>query len=160
MRGARTLLTDIRALHCSGVSPAPRTDLQEVAQKYDLPARTEFRTEVVSATWDESSSHWVVTVRSLSDQVLRTFTARIVVSCVGALSIPRKCDVPGAEDFKGPLFHSAQWDHSVQLKDKEVVILGNGCTATQIVPEIAPLVKNVTQIVSFAPHCDAARLRC
>ncbi|CEH12873.1 hypothetical protein CBOM_00832 [Ceraceosorus bombacis] len=66
------------------------------------------------------------------------YRARAIVSCIGLLSIPRECDVPGWRTFGGELFHSAQWRNDVQLKGKKVVILGNGCSATQIVPTIAP----------------------
>ena len=35
-----------------------------------------------------------------------------------------------------PAFHSAQWDHSVDLTGKRVAIIGTGASAIQIVPEI------------------------
>lgn len=34
--------------------------------------------------------------------------------------------------FKGSVFHSAQWDHSVDLRDKDVVVIGNGCTCAAL----------------------------
>lgn len=50
--------------------------------------------------------------------------SRFLVSGVGALSNPKTCDIPGAENFTGRLFHSARWDHSFDYKDKEVVCVG------------------------------------
>lgn len=44
-------------------------------------------------------------------------------------------------------FHSATWDHSVSYKDRNVVVIGNGSSATQFVPELAKEAKNVTQVV-------------
>ncbi|KAJ9266930.1 hypothetical protein DTO195F2_865 [Paecilomyces variotii] len=52
-----------------------------------------------------------------------------------------------ASTFKGTIFHSARWDHSVNLEGKNVVVVGNGCTATQIVPSIVKKTKSLTQIV-------------
>ena len=53
-------------------------------------------------------------------------------------------------------FHSARWDHSVDYTNKHVVILGNGSTATQIVPEVAKKAKSVTQFVR-AQHWIASK---
>ena len=39
--------------------------------------------------------------------------------------------------FKGPLFHSARWDHSLDLKGKTVAVIGTGASGQQIVPAIA-----------------------
>ncbi|UZJ55032.1 hypothetical protein CBS101457_004352 [Exobasidium rhododendri] len=41
----------------------------------------------------------------------------------------------------------ARWDRSVSMKDKKVVLVGNGCTAAQIVPNIAEEVQQLTQII-------------
>ncbi|KAK6530518.1 hypothetical protein TWF694_003862 [Orbilia ellipsospora] len=51
------------------------------------------------------------------------------------------------ESFKGSIFHSAVWDHSVDIKGKDVVLVGNGCSAAQIVPVIEPQVKSLTQVI-------------
>lgn len=130
--------------------------LTGVAQQFDLQPRAHFQTEVVSATFDEFNAHWVVCVRDLNTKQQSTYTARLLFSCVGALSVPRTCDVPGAENFKGTLFHSARWRKDVELNNRNVVILGNGCTASQIVPTIAPKCKQLTQIVRakhwYVPH--------
>lgn len=46
-----------------------------------------------------------------------------------------------------PRFHSARWDHSVDYTNKNVVVIGNGSSATQLVPEVAKKAKTVTQFV-------------
>ncbi|MCO5575620.1 hypothetical protein L7F22_029422 [Adiantum nelumboides] len=103
--------------------------------------------QVLSADYDATRAHWTVSVKDLTNDKVTTYTSRVLFSCVGALSVPRECDVPGWKDFKGPLFHSAQWRKDVDLTAKDVVVLGNGCSAAQIVPEIAPKVKSLLQIV-------------
>ena len=40
------------------------------------------------------------------------------------------------DEFRGPAFHSAQWDHSVDLNGKRVAIIGTGASAIQILPEL------------------------
>lgn len=130
--------------------------LQDVAEEFHLPRKAHFEHEVISATFDDVNAHWIVKVRDLKTKEEKTHTARLFFSCVGALSVPRKCDVPGSESFQGSLFHSARWEKDVDLQDRKVVILGNGCTASQIVPAISPKVKQLTQIVRskhwYVPH--------
>lgn len=121
--------------------------LEEVAQTYGLYEYAQFKTEVYAADWVEESGHWRVKYRSLEGEEHGVVTARILVNGSGALSVPRECDVEGWQSFKGPLFHSAKWDTSVEMMGKNVVVLGNGCSATQIVPSIAKKAKSVTQIV-------------
>lgn len=80
-------------------------------------------------------------------------TAPVVVSAIGTLDRPYIPEIEGAADFQGKAFHSARWDHSVEFKNKNVVVLGNGASATQFVPElvneVAPRGK-VVQLVRSA----------
>jgi cation diffusion facilitator CzcD-associated flavoprotein CzcO len=41
------------------------------------------------------------------------------------------------ENFKGAMFHTARWNHSVSYKNKRVAVIGNGCSAAQVVPTVA-----------------------
>lgn len=80
-------------------------------------------------------------------------TAPVVVSAIGTLDRPYIPDIEGSAEFLGKMFHSARWDHTAEFKNKNVVILGNGASATQFVPElvkeVAPSGK-VTQLVKSA----------
>ena len=46
-------------------------------------------------------------------------------------------------DFKGQMFHSAQWPEGVDLSGKRVGIIGTGASAVQIIPNIAQQVKEL-----------------
>lgn len=72
------------------------------------------------------------------------------MSAVGALSVPKECETPGALNFQGPLFHSAKWDHGFDWKNEDVVVLGNGCSATQFVPIISGGPNAVKRITQFS----------
>ncbi|EST08874.1 Pyridine nucleotide-disulfide oxidoreductase, class-II [Kalmanozyma brasiliensis GHG001] len=126
--------------------PEMKSYLNETAVEYGLYRFAEFRKDVYSAEWVEEQSHWRVKYRSVDSDEHGVVTARVLLNGSGALSVPRDCDVEGHENFKGALFHSAKWDTSVDLRNKDVVVLGNGCSATQIVPSIAKRVKSVTQV--------------
>ncbi|RVD83660.1 uncharacterized protein DFL_005440 [Arthrobotrys flagrans] len=129
----------------------------------DLRRHCTFNTEVETAIYDERRQIWSVRLRRrpLGDWETKnktlhpageagdtwTHECKIFISAVGGLVEPAEVDVRGMEGYKGKIFHSAYWDHSVELEGKDVVLVGNGCTATQILPAIEPQVKSVTQIV-------------
>ena len=121
--------------------------LTGVAQKYDLFNHIRFNTTVESATWSDKEKKWKtkVTVAVGKDAEFGdeyTISSDFLVSAVGQLNVPKKPDIPGLEDFKGTIMHSARWDWSYQLEGKRIAIIGNGATAAQIIPEVAPVAKN------------------
>jgi cation diffusion facilitator CzcD-associated flavoprotein CzcO len=72
-----------------------------------------------------------------------TVTAKIVVSGIGALSIPAYPKVPGIENFRGTTFHSARWNKDYDFEGKRVAVIGTGASAIQFVPAVAPKVKHL-----------------
>ncbi|CAK3896648.1 hypothetical protein DOTSEDRAFT_49642 [Lecanosticta acicola] len=119
---------------------------RSVAEQYDLIPHIRFHSTVEIARWNESEQYWEVTIKDPNTKETFVRRARIVVSAVGSLSVPKRCEVPGADSFKGHLFHSAQWDHSFDWQGKDVVVLGNGCSATQFVPVMAEKARKLTQV--------------
>jgi cation diffusion facilitator CzcD-associated flavoprotein CzcO len=108
--------------------------LKRCAKKYDLTPYIRSRTRLVEAVWDEAAACW----RALTQDGSK-IEARFFVSGVGALHVPNYPDIPGLETFQGPAFHSANWDHSVNLAGKSVAVVGTGASAIQFVPQIAGL---------------------
>jgi cation diffusion facilitator CzcD-associated flavoprotein CzcO len=86
---------------------------------------------VTARTWDEDASLWRLEVGG------EEVTARFVVSAIGPFVDPKPAEVPGLDDFKGKLIHSARWDHDYDLTGKRVAVIGTGASAVQIVPSIA-----------------------
>lgn len=115
------------------------------ARKYGIGRHIRFGCEVTGAEFDEASALW--TVQLANGERLQ---ARNVVSAVGQLHRPAYPKIPGLERFKGKAFHSANWDHSFDLKGKTVAVIGNGASAVQFVPAIAPLVQQL-QVYQRAP---------
>lgn len=109
-----------------------------------------FEEEVVSAIWHAEDAQYAVTVRRKdgSDYELR---ANAVVSGSGLLNRPSIPDIPGMQDFTGPMWHSARWNHDVDLTGKRVVQIGTGASGMQIGPAIAPKVGHLT-IFQRSPH--------
>ena len=110
--------------------------LEHCADKYALRPRIHFHAEVSAARWDGRA--W-----TLSCKDGRAVRARSLVLGNGALHVPATPDIPGLADFQGPCFHSARWDHSVELADRTVAVIGTGASAIQFVPRIAPAVRKL-----------------
>jgi cyclohexanone monooxygenase len=103
--------------------------LRHCARKYELLQHIQFDSEVATADYDEAASLWRVT---LTDG--RVHTSRILISGTGQLSRPAHPKLPGIETFRGPSFHSANWDRSVPLEGQRVAVVGTGASAIQFVP--------------------------
>lgn len=120
---------------------------QDCARHYGLYERTAFDTEVASARWDDADKLWQV---ESTDG--RQFQGRALVCGVGQLSRPGWPNIPGLRDFAGSMFHSAEWDHSVDLKGKKVGVIGTGASAIQFIPEIAQEAGQLTVFQRSAPY--------
>ena len=110
--------------------------LRHCADKYAVRDKIRFGCEVTSAAFDEATSLWRVDWRDAQGST-HAAHARTLVSAVGLLSRPAIPALPGLATFAGPVFHSAQWNHDVPLKDKRIAVIGTGASAIQFVPELA-----------------------
>ena len=105
--------------------------------KYNLLPHIRWETEVASADFEDG--HWVVKV--VGGDV---YHADVLVSGLGGLHYPNHADIAGIEQFQGPRFHTARWDHEIDLRGKKVAIIGTGASGTQVLPAIAEEVDQVT----------------
>src|SRR5690606_38060388 len=106
--------------------------LRHCASKYDINRHIRLNTEVTAAEWQEQQQHWRI---SLNDGT--HVTARALITATGQLNQPAYPPLQGIDAFHGTHFHSARWDHSVDLRGKTVAVLGTGASAIQFVPEVA-----------------------
>lgn len=47
----------------------------------------------------------------------------------GGLCMGIKLKEAGFDDFEGPAFHSARWDHSCELEGRAVAVVGSAASA-------------------------------
>src|ERR1700759_1509887 len=112
--------------------PEIRAYLERVVDDFGVREKLRLGCEVQGAAWDEAAKRWRVETSQ------GEFTGQVLVSGTGPLVEPKLPDFPGLERFEGPAFHSARWDHDVDLKGKRVAAIGTGASAIQFVPSIAP----------------------
>lgn len=109
-----------------------------VADAHGITPRMRFGHALQSARWDDRIQRWLIVTAA------GAFRARVLVMATGALSDPAWPAIPGRDDFAGPAFHSAQWQHDVALAGKRVAVIGTGASAIQFVPAIQPQVGALT----------------
>jgi cation diffusion facilitator CzcD-associated flavoprotein CzcO len=145
------------AFYCYSFAPNPawshlfakQPEIKRYAQ--DTVARTgiddaiRFGHELQAARWNASSALWEL------ETCAGPYTARFIIVATGPMHEPVTPALPGLETFRGERFHSAHWDHGVDLRGKRVAVIGTGASAIQFVPAIQPLAASLTVFQRSAP---------
>jgi cation diffusion facilitator CzcD-associated flavoprotein CzcO len=107
---------------------APRREIWDYmlrcAARYGLAGHIRYGRRVERMEWDDATGRWSVVTSGGEVQL-----ARAVVSGIGVLHVPSVPEIPGAELFTGPAFHSARWDPSFDASGKRVAVIGTGASA-------------------------------
>lgn len=120
--------------------------LETCVTKEALDEHLQLSTDVIDTRWDETSQRWHLQTSRGS------FSADVVIMAGGRLSKPRIPNVAGATEFAGDWFHSAAWQHDVDLAGKRVGIIGSGASAVQLVPELAAVAGELVVMQRSAPY--------
>ena len=120
--------------------------LEGITRDFGIEPHLRLDTELEAAEFDEQTGRWTLTTAGGETKVVD-----ILVTACGQLTVPALPAVPGIEQFEGPAFHSAEWDHDVSLAGANVAVIGTGASAIQFVPEIAQDAANVTVYQRSAP---------
>jgi cation diffusion facilitator CzcD-associated flavoprotein CzcO len=120
--------------------------LNNIVDDFNVRQYLRLNTGVESAHFDAQTGSWRV---ASSDGQVRNFD--FLISACGQLSNPSIPDLEGIAEFQGPSFHSANWDHSLNLSGKRVAVVGTGASAIQFTPEIAKQAAQVDIYQRSAP---------
>ncbi|MFE3445307.1 NAD(P)-binding domain-containing protein [Nocardia sp. NPDC059180] len=120
--------------------------LEQVADRHGLTPHIRFGTEIVEQSFDDEQDEWLLVSGSG-----RQWRARAVIAGTGPLHVPKIPALAGADAFAGAQFHSARWDHGVDLEGKVVAVVGTGASAVQIVPAIVDTAGRVV-VFQRTPH--------
>lgn len=134
---------------------------QRIARHFELYEGALFHTRITALNWDESIQRWRISTNRGDD-----IRARFVIMAQGPLNRPKLPGIPGIENFKGQLFHSARWDYDYtgggpgnpaldKLADKRVAIVGTGASAIQIVPHVGRYARELFVLQRTPPSVDA-----
>ncbi|WP_330240164.1 flavin-containing monooxygenase [Streptomyces sp. NBC_00525] len=106
--------------------------LDNTATAHGVHDAIRYDTEVLEARWEPAAHRWRLRTTS------GTCAARAVIVATGPWHRPRIPDIPGLDTFPGAAFHSARWDHGVDLAGQRVAVVGTGASTVQFLPEIQP----------------------
>jgi len=118
---------------------------EHCADKYGIRPKIRFNTKVLAVEFDDERALWRVQI----DQGVGAppacggVTARFVVNASGVLTVPKPPAIDGVDSFDGVTVHTARWDHDQDLTGKRVAVIGTGASAVQLIPKIAPIVKEL-----------------
>ncbi len=135
---------------------------QDICRRYELYENALFHTMVEGLRWDESSKRWRITTDKGDD-----IRARFIIMANGLLNIPKLPGIPGSDEFKGHMFHTARFDYDYtggseenpvldKLADKRVALVGTGATAIQLTPFLGRYAKQF-YLLQRTPSCVDSR---
>ncbi|MFP6682402.1 MAG: NAD(P)/FAD-dependent oxidoreductase [Gammaproteobacteria bacterium] len=108
-----------------------------VSKEYGIDKIIRFNSEVTDAVY--CNGQWQL--KTLAGDELQ---ADIVLCATGVLHEPRYPKIDGLDSFAGEKWHTARWNHDVDISGKRVAVIGTGSTATQIVSTITEKVGKLT----------------
>jgi 4-hydroxyacetophenone monooxygenase len=124
------------------------TYLNEFVDAFGLRRLISFNSPVRSARFRAEHQDWEVSYGESGQQTLR---ADILITAVGTFAKALIPEIPGAEDFKGRIFHTTQWPDEDVITGKRVAVVGSGSTAIQVVSTIATQARTL-YAVQRSPH--------
>ncbi|MFV8819002.1 flavin-containing monooxygenase [Haliea sp. E17] len=122
---------------------------REIAEQFGFAEQAVFHTLITTLRWDAEIQRWRIATNRGDE-----FRARFVVMACGVLNMPKLPGIPGINEFRGKLFHTARWDYDYtggsygkpeldKLQDKRVALVGTGATSIQAVPHLAEWAKEL-----------------
>jgi len=117
--------------------------LDRCADDFNVTENISFGTEVTGARWDDAAARWHIDTHSDAAGE-QTLTARVFVSAIGVLNVPKAPAIDGLDDFDGSMFHTARWPSDADIAGRDVAVIGTGASSMQLVPSIADQVGKLT----------------
>ncbi|KAF2669290.1 FAD/NAD(P)-binding domain-containing protein [Microthyrium microscopicum] len=117
------------------------------AKKYQLHDYIKTKHQVVGANWIEETGGYEVKIENLQAGTVIDDKCDILINAGGILNNWRWPAIPGLDNYKGKLLHTANWDDSVDLAGKHVGLIGNGSSGIQVLPTIQPTVGKCTTFI-------------
>ena len=117
--------------------------LQSSSEKFGLHEHIRYNTEVVAGVYKESDGSWNLTLR-LSDGSSEHLRVQALISAVGQLNRPNYPAIDNIDAFEGHAWHTARWNHGVDLTGKRVGVIGTGASGFQAIQKISEVASQLT----------------
>lgn len=121
---------------------APGAEIQRYvklcAEKYGVARHIRYGSRVLHARFDSARNTWATHLDNGT-----VVTSRYLIAATGLFGEPKRPAIPGLDTFAGKTMHTARWEHGYDLARKSVAVIGTGASAVQVIPEIAPQVRQL-----------------
>ena len=97
-----------------------------VADKYNINQHIQPNMNWVSSTWLEDRKCWSIELRSTKTGEVSIQECKVLIGAIGHQVDPKPFNVPGKSQFQGKIVQACKWPEGLDLKEKNVVVLGNG----------------------------------
>jgi len=114
-----------------------QTYFEKVSADYGVTEQVRFNEALEESHYRDGQWHLRT---SKNNQLVVDF----VIAATGVLHHPAYPDIEGLDSFRGDMFHTARWNHDVDLRGKRVGIIGTGSTASQVISEVSKTVGKLT----------------
>jgi cation diffusion facilitator CzcD-associated flavoprotein CzcO len=113
--------------------------INNTAEKFNIKEHISFDTQVTSSSW--KNNQWITKTNR------KNFTSQYVIYCTGSRdrNKPHLPKFKDEEKYQGKIVHTQAWGDT-DYKDKNVTIIGSGCTAITMAPSIIKEAKTVTLV--------------
>jgi len=127
--------------------------LNFVTDELDLRQDIQFKSRVTNASFNDDKKTWEITTDT--NEILE---AKYFISGMGCLSTTNIPPFEGVDTFQGEQYHTGRWPHEkVDFTGKRVVVIGNGSSGVQAMPEIAKEAKELTLLMRTPHYVAEAR---
>ena len=113
--------------------------INDTAEKFNIKEHILFDTQVISSSWKDDQ--WATKTNR------KNFTSQYVICCTGSRdrNNPHLPKFKDENKYQGKIVHTQAWGDT-DYKDKNVTIIGSGCTAITMAPSIIKEAKTVTLV--------------
>ncbi|PWJ26721.1 cation diffusion facilitator CzcD-associated flavoprotein CzcO [Branchiibius hedensis] len=131
---------------------APGDEIQDYlaycAEHYGVLPQLRFNTTVQAARF--TGEGWECSIVTDEGEI-EQLTGQHLVLAVGTYGDPRLPHLPGLESFEGAVMHTSSWDPAVPIVGEHIAVIGTGCAASQLIPQ---LVGDAAEVTVFQQHAS------
>ena len=113
--------------------------INDTAEKFNIKKHILFDTQVTSSSW--KNNQWITKTSR------KNFTSQYIICCTGSRDRknPHLPKFKNENKYQGKIVHTQAWGDT-DYKNKNVTIIGSGCTAITMAPSIIKEAKTVTLV--------------
>jgi cation diffusion facilitator CzcD-associated flavoprotein CzcO len=113
--------------------------LEDTIKEEGIDKNILFEHKVINASWSTEDSKWSLAISTPQSEEPIIYTSSFLSLCTGYYDYKSGFtpNFPGNDKFKGLIVHPQHWPESLEVKDKNIVVIGSGATAVTIVPSLA-----------------------